>query len=220
MNGQLKKLALAFACLLPFGPVLAVTDAEEGPGDEWRFRVYLDDSEIGYHNFSLIDEGDTRRMMTEAEFRVKFLFITAYEYEHVNREVWQDDCLKEINARTNANGKEFEVYGVREDDRFALDATDGRNEVPGCVKSFAYWNPDILDEPVLLNSQTGELLPVTVEPVAVEKLNVRGMETEARRYRLLARGMELDIWYSSEDQRWLRLESTVKGGRKLRYVLT
>ena len=39
------------------------------------------------------------------------------------------------------------------------------------------------------------------------------------RYKLTAKNRELDIGYSS-DNRWLALESTVKGGRKLRYELT
>ena len=87
------------------------------------------------------------------------------------------------------------------------------------MKTFAYWDPGILDEPALLNSQTGEILAVDVEPVAVETLNVKGREVETRRYRVHAKNMELDIWYS-RDQRWVALESTVKGGRKLRYELT
>ena len=90
----------------------------------------------------------------------------------------------------------------------------------GCVKTFAYWNPDILDEPELLNSQTGELLQVDIEPVANETVTVRGEQVPARRYRLLAKNMELDIWYSQDQGRWLALESTVKGGRKLRYELS
>ena len=51
-------------------------------------------------------------------------------------------------------------------------------------------------------------------------LIVRGEDTVARRYRLLAKNMELDIWYSEDRSRWLALQSTVKGGRKLRYELT
>ena len=111
------------------------------------------------------------------------------------------------------------VSGQRENDAFEVEATAGRNEVPGCIKTFAYWNPDILDEQYLLNSQTGEVLAVSFEPVSEETLVVRGEETPATRYRLVAKNMELDVWYS-EDQRWLALESTVKGGRKLRYELT
>jgi hypothetical protein len=87
------------------------------------------------------------------------------------------------------------------------------------VKTFAYWNADILNESKLLNSQTGELLPISVDQVAEEPFEVNGQEIPAIRYHLVAKGMELDIWYST-DRRWLALESTVKGGRKLRYELT
>ncbi len=150
---------------------------------------------------------------------MKILFFTAFSYEHVNEETWAGDCLFSIRSRTVANGKEFAVSGRRDAAGFALEANAGISEVPGCVKTFAYWNPDILEEQVLMNSQTGDLLPVTVSPAAEEILNVRGEETPANRYRLEAKNMQLDVWYS-QDREWLALESTVKGGRKLRYELT
>ena len=49
---------------------------------------------------------------------------------------------------------------------------------------------------------------------------MRGQAIETQRYRLLAKNVEVDVWYSESDRSWLALESTVKGGRKLRYVLT
>ena len=192
---------------------------EHDVSQEWNFRVYLDDAEIGYHNYTLIDRGDRQKLVTEAEFKVKFLFITAYRYEHTNEETWQGECLQQISSQTDANGKEFVVRGAKNGDEFAVTTNDEQKELPGCVKTFAYWNPEILDEPALMNSQTGEILPVSVTPVAEEVLEVRGESIPARRYKLTARNMELDIWYSSDD-RWLALESTVKGGRKLRYELT
>ena len=187
--------------------------------DSWNFKVFLDDSEIGFHNFALTEEGDFRHLTTVADFQVKFLFFTAFSYEHVNEEKWAGDCLESIESKTVTNGKELSVSGQRAEDGFAVEATAGSNEVSGCIKTFAYWNPDILKEPFLMNSQTGELLSVSVEPVSEETLLVRGKETPATRYRLVAKNMELDVWYS-QDQRWLALESTVKGGRKLRYELT
>ena len=216
---------IAAFCVAAF-LTLAVTAANGGTADssagtqEWNFRVYLDDSEIGYHHFSLVEEDGRRQLVTEAEFQVKFLFITAFRYEHVNVETWQGDCLQEIRSQTDANGRKFAVRGVRDEDALAIEAGDGTREVAGCVKTFAYWNPDILDEPELLNSQTGELLQVDIEPVANETVTVRGEQVPARRYRLLAKNMELDIWYSQDQGHWLALESTVKGGRKLRYELS
>lgn len=191
----------------------------ESGGREWNFRVLLDGNDIGYHNYFLLEKDGAQQLTSEADFRVKFLFVTAYRYEHVNHETWRNNCLQEINSRTDANGRQFEVSGIRAADRLAVRANDARTEVPGCVKTFAYWNPDILDEPQLLNSQTGEVLPVNIEMMARETLQVRGEDTPAQRYRLVAKNMELEIWYS-DDWQWLALESTVKGGRKLRYELT
>ena len=197
----------------------AMLDSPSEDVRRWDFRVYLDNSEIGYHRFELVGEQGRQRVTTEAEFRVRFLFLTAYRYEHSNEETWEDNCLREIDSQTDDNGRQFAVRGLHQDDRFALLSARESLQVPGCVKTFAYWNPAILEEDQLMNSQTGELLPVTVEKVARERLDVRGEPVSAVRYRLLARNLELDLWYSDDDE-WLALESTLKGGRKLRYELT
>ena len=211
--------ATLLLALVSIGGTAIAGNNGDGQASEWNFRVYLDDTEVGFHRFSLVEEGDLQRLRTVADFSVKFLFFTAFRYEHVNEETWSGECLQAIESRTFANGQEFAVVGQREEDGFAIEASTGSREMDGCVKSFAYWNPDILDEQVLLNAQTGELLPVSIEPVSEETLTVRGQEMPATRYRLVARNMALDIWYS-QDRHWVALESTVKGGRKLRYELT
>ena len=185
---------------------------------EWNFKVYLDDSEIGYHRFSLKQTERGKELETEASFKVKFLFFTAYRYFHVNTEVWQGDCLSRIESRTTTNGEKLSVSGFKAPDRFHVESNGMAREVSGCVKTFAYWNPEVLAESSLLNSQTGELMPIRVEPLPAETVTVLGEEIRARKYRLQAEGVDLDLWYSP-DQRWLGLESTVKGGRKLRYEL-
>ena len=210
-------LSLAGSLFLIVAGATPVNDTSRGE-QEWNFKVFLDDAEIGYHNFLLVEDNDRQRLITEADFRIRFLFLTAYRYEHTNQEIWDGDCLQEISSKTDANGTKFSVRGYQAVAGFAVESDEGLTEVGRCVKTFAYWNPDILDEPQLLNSQTGELLSVAIEAVAEETLKVRGMEVAARRYHLVAKNMELDIWYS-KDKRWLALESTVKGNRKLRYEL-
>ena len=71
----------------------------------------------------------------------------------------------------------------------------------------------------MLNSQTGELMPVSVEMLEDETLTVRGQSMAAKKYRLSAKDINLDVWYS-QDRQWLGLESTTESGRKLRYELT
>lgn len=222
MRNYINKLAVAiFLTTCTAFPASAVPEAtvDNSRSREWNFDVFLGDSKVGYHHFRLVQDLDQQRLVSEADFRVKLLFVTVYKYQHENVETWQGDCLQEIEFRTNANGKKFSVFGLQGPEAFEVQASGLRTEVPGCVKTFAYWNPDFLEESALLNSQTGELLPVSVESIAEEPFTVRGEAVTAIRYRLQARGMDLDLWYSN-DREWLGLQSTTKDGRTIRYRLT
>jgi hypothetical protein len=186
---------------------------------EWNFEVYLGDSKVGYHNFRLEQDDDRQRLISEARFKVKLLFLTLYKYRHENSEIWQGECLQRIESQTNANGEKLAVRGSQGPDVFEVQTTGRRNEVPGCIKTFAYWNPDFLKESALMNPQTGEVLPVSVEVQPEETITVRGQDVEARRYHLQAKDMRLDLWYS-KDGNWLGLQSTTKDGHTIRYELT
>ena len=67
----------------------------------WNFKVYLDDREIGRHRFELLRFEDTTQVRINARFEVSVLFINVYSYEHTNYEVWKGDCLSSIKSSTN-----------------------------------------------------------------------------------------------------------------------
>lgn len=208
-------LAGAAAAQDVFEDVEKVDDVDR----EWEFRVLLDGSEIGSHLFRLEQQQDRKLLKSEAQFDVKFLFFTAFSYRHRNYEEWADDCLLEIDARTVTNGKTQVVEGEKEGDAFVIETDSETEKLPGCVMTFAYWNPDFLSEPRLLNPQTGEFLDVEVTPQSTETLTVRGESRQAKRYDLKAKDIQLSLWYSQDDNEWLALQSTVKGGRIMRYEL-
>jgi hypothetical protein len=70
----------------------------------------------------------------------------------------------------------------------------------------------------LLNAQTGELVTVTVEELGKRKLTVRGEPIVASGYRLLARDVDVELWYDEHDA-WLGLQSRTSDGRQIRYEL-
>lgn len=201
------------------GIVLATADAvgaQTGPL-EWQFDVSLDGKPIGSHSFELRQEGDNRVLTTEATFDVKFLFFTAFRYRHRTTEVWDDGCLVTIDAETNSNGKRLEVTGERTDDGFAVQTSDSASTLPECIKSFAYWNPAVLTEARLLNSQTGVYEDVEAEYEGVDEVRVADRTVSADRYRLSAKAGDITLWYSRDDNTWVGLEAPAKGGRRLRY---
>lgn len=185
----------------------------------WDFSVLLDGSNIGYHRFELTQTEGQRWLRSEAKFDVRVLFFNAFRYRHTNTEVWSDGCLEKIKASTQANGKKLAVTGSRVDDRFVINDGDATSALQDCVMTFAYWNPEFLQQPRLLDPQSGEYLEVEVEPVGQQAIVVRGEEVAASVYRVKAKKMELTVWYSQDDE-WLALESVAKGGRIIRYELT
>ncbi|NIP18087.1 MAG: hypothetical protein GWM87_07960, partial [Xanthomonadales bacterium] len=185
---------------------------------EWRFRVWLDDKKVGYHEFLLVESEGVKRLRSEASFEYRLMFVKLYEYLHENTETWRDGCLLSIESRTDANGKPYQVRGGVVGDRFYLEEDGSDVEFPACVMSFAYWNPEFLQQERLLNAQNGDLLEVRVSEPETDELVVRGERREALRYRLQAGELDIALWYS-EDREWLALETEARGGRKLRYEL-
>ena len=78
----------------------------------------------------------------------------------------------------------------------------------------------MLEQRALLNAQTGEYLPIEVEYVGEESLDLDGKTVRAIRYQLRNTDEEIDItvWYESVSKRWLSLESRVGGDRVIRYL--
>jgi hypothetical protein len=186
--------------------------------NSWNFKVFYGDKEIGEHHFSLQKEGDKRRVMIEADFNIDILFINVYSYKHKNTEIWEGSCLSTIESITDDNGEAFITNGKYENGVFKINSKQGTNEVVGCVSTFAYWDKSFLDNEVLLNSQTGEIVDVDISFVADEKILIRDKVVNAKRYKLKSDKLNIDLWYSDENQ-WLALNSITKDGTNLRYQM-
>ncbi len=202
--------------LLIFAGCGAAFAKEDSVSTTWLFDVYLDDKKIGYHRYEIVEDEGRANVNSEANFDVKFLFINAFRYRHSNSEQWVDGCLQQIEAWTNTNGKRLAVFGEKTDSGFVVRTDEGSARLPDCVMSFAYWDPKFLEQPRLLNPQTGELLEVDVRQLDSETLEIGDRKIEATPYKLSAKKMQLTVWYSP-DQEWLALESVAKGGRIIRY---
>jgi hypothetical protein len=212
-----------FNRILATGLLLAASSAavfaDDALNETLMFDVFLDGKKIGYHRFEIDGPRSNAAVRSEASFDVKFLFVTAFSYRHSAEEDWAGGCLKQIEARTDSNGKKLNVVGARTSNGFVIDTGEREAELPECVMTFAYWNPGFLEQPRLLNPQTGEYLEVEVEELGSDLVEIAGREIQARSVRLTARQMDITLWYS-ENSEWLALESVAKGGRILRYELS
>ncbi len=184
--------------------------------NNWLFDVFLDDSKIGYHHFSSETVDGVEHIISEAEFNVRFMFFTVYHYRHSSHEKWRNDCLQKLESRTNDNGNEQFVKLNRNSQQSRIETEQTQLISEACIRSFAYWDLSQLNTSSLLNSQTGELVNVSLHELGNETLQLPPVE--ARRYQLVGEDIEIDLWYSQDNQ-WLALQSTTKNGSLIRYQL-
>ncbi|GHC96009.1 hypothetical protein GCM10007320_49500 [Pseudorhodoferax aquiterrae] len=183
-----------------------------------EFEVALDGKPIGTHRFVLGGTAQTRTVRSEASFTVKLLGLTVYRYRHEASERWQGGCLTAVEADTDDNGKPSRVQARTEGGALQVAGPEGPLPLPGCVFSYAYWNPAMRQQTQLLNVQTGRHDAVRIRRMDSGTVEVRGRPQEAERWRIEGPEQPVDVWYTTDGQ-WVGLDSTVAGGRQLRYRL-
>jgi hypothetical protein len=217
MNRTSRALLAGGLALLFGTPSLAGTLAQR----EFNFDVLLDGKPIGSHEFRITDGSETRKVETSASFDVSILFVTVFRYRHSNTEVWQDGCLQRIASETDSNGNPYRVTLDRASEGYRVTTLDDSVTYPvDCMMTFAYWDRRFLEQPRLLNSQTGELIEVQVQPLGTGRPEWLPVDAPVEGYRIVAESQDVDIriFYNRLDGRWVALESLLESGRVMRYL--
>jgi Family of unknown function (DUF6134) len=188
------------------------------PSHSWHFTVLLDGRRIGEHDFRIAPQGAESAIDTEAHFRVRAAFISLYQYDLQDHEVWREGCLVRLNSHTRDNGKSFAVQGELQGQAFGVHGARGAATLPACVQTFAYWDQRLLTGSRLLNSQTGDFQSVTLTCEGTQSVRVRGRMIQAQRYSLRAPKLDIQLWYAGSGD-WVALESRLESGRILRYEI-
>jgi len=216
-TSMLKIFLVVFSSLSISNMSFATATDSDDVQQSWNFKVLLDDKPIGYHQVRIDREANRKAVHTKAQFDVRFMFIPVYSYVHDTRETWENGCLVNITSTTDDNGDDFFINGKPLNKRLALETQDGISTFDGCVRTFAYWDIEMLQSTHLLNTQTGEYQAVTITDMGSDTVNLEGVEVEARRFKLICEDMNIDLWYTN-DMHWLALQSTTASGAVLRYV--
>ena len=206
-----------------FGAVaVAAQGADEASRSGTRtyaFKAWLDGKPIGEHRFTVVTDGATRQVASEADFSVKFLGFTAFHYRHHAEEQWAGECVAGLASSTDDDGKPASVKLVKTGDANEIVTRAGKKSEPGCLMTYAYWNPAMREQKRLLNPQTGQVDSVTVERVGSANVAVGGKDVAAADWRITGGESPVDVWISGQGE-WIGLDSMVGNGRhKLTYRL-
>ena len=174
-----------------------------------RFKVFLNDQEVGRHSFTLTEDGSNLRVTSQASMDFKVLLVKKIKYRHLAKEVYKDGCLQSVKSSTQRNNKSTTISAKIIGGKFVVTKAGVDVSLSNCIKSFAYWRPEWLDNEFLFNVETGQYTPITFES---QQDSSTGMTHKT----LGLPKTDIRLQYS-ESGAWQSLESDVKVAGKLRY---
>ena len=213
-----KSLGFAFAVLalhavispqISYGDTDISYDSVET--EVWIFDAFVGKKKIGVHEFEVVRARDKITAKSSASFEYEVLKIPLFKYEHSVVEIYNSEsCLERISSETTTNSKRIEMLGERLGDKFLVRGNRNDDLEIGCLMPFAYWSPNLLDQKILLNGQTGALIDIRVAPLD----SLLG----ERSYLLSGGNLDIKLFYSEGGQ-WVGLKSKLPFGRTLKYSL-
>lgn len=178
-----------------------------------EFRILRQGSEIGRHRVAFLKpDRQSLEVITEIEVDVQLAFITVYSFRQRVAELWQDGRMRRADIRIESQGEVREWLVVANDDGLELRAGSMRRMLPAdCLTDIDFWNSSITRRTWLLDTWTGEVIPVAVERGPVERIDLGAIAVSARRFHLRAnRGRSGTVWYT-DDGTWVRGRLLTRG---------
>lgn len=168
--------------------------------EKLSFLVLRNAKPFGYHEI-IFDKKENGEIYVSIsiELKVKLGFLTLFNYEHKNIEIWKENKLQSIKTRTNDNGKMFMVDAKKTDDGLEVKTNNNNKIYPGEIYPTSYWYKPSLKTGKMLDTQRGILVDIEVTPGELEKLKLEDGTIEAKKY-IITKDLNLFVWYTEKNQ--------------------
>lgn len=161
--------AAAVALTTPFvTPAFAVERAQR------TFRIFRSGKDIGTHKLSATLDNNGFQIEIRIDIAVKFLGITAYNYNLINREQWKDGELVDLNSRVNDDGTDDFSRVMQKDGKLSISGSRFTGEVDLEAVSTSYYQKAFIERRPWISTQSGRPLDVTVTKVSDGRYAVAG----------------------------------------------
>ena len=195
-------------------PALAVNREAVPDTGTIAFDVFRGDSRFGTHILRFEENGDELRVTTDVELRVRIGPVTVFRYEHDAVEVYEDGRLTRIDSTTLKDGEQLSVSLSRNGDVFSglgSDEDGNRQPVslPASLTPSSHWAGYAPGLDTVINTETGNEMPVTITELGMTNIEVGGRQIEARHIRLEG-SLTLELWYDANGE-WVRSRFSARG---------
>jgi hypothetical protein len=205
-----RSVALAFCALFLFiAHVSAASSQAVYLSPPTVFSILHEGDKIGRHTVSYRRDGDVLHVDIAIDIEMRVLFIPIFKYRHRNSEVWRGGRLISMKTETDDNGTEYWVMARATDTGLVVETDDTSFIAPADIMPTSYWSKNIVDTSVLLDTQHGRLVEVSISPENLQHVATAKGTVEAKRFNILG-DLSLSLWYTPAG-RWVKTSFSVRG---------
>ena len=162
-----------------------------------RYAITRNGEPIGTYAVEINRTGPETSVAVVTDLAVRVMFITAYRLQHTENERWVNGRLVALSSESDDNGTRHSVSATAKGPSLALTVDGKTTLVDPNVMLENFWNPELLGRPVMLNTQDGQITPVSVNDGGIEDVTVNAQVARAHRYTINSRYSQ-DVWYDDQ----------------------
>ena len=199
---------------------VASTGADFDPivlyGSEISFDVLRKGRPAGSHTVTFERTGHGVFVRSNFELKVDLLFVTVYRFLYRSEALWQEGNLRRLTAEVDDNGSSFSIGANRDGNSVFVEHGQKTYEVAEPLFPTNHWNPHVLGQERVLNTLTGRINRVTIEPKIREPVTTEWGDVTATRYAYTG-DLDTEVWYDDLG-RWVKMRFRARDGSTIEYV--
>jgi hypothetical protein len=214
-----EEIAMRSISLAALAALCLSTAATAAPSDAGRlvFDVTRNGEPFGQHTITVTGADNGLRAQSRVALRATVGPLTVYRLEQTCSETWSNGALAGLTCTTLKDGRRTQVRAEVQNGRLRVVGAEGENFFPAGAVPTSWWTRPPAGATTLIDTQTGEPMPVRVTRMGRETIEVGGQRIQAERIRVQGT-LTADLWYDAQG-RWVGCEFTARGQR-VAYRLT
>lgn len=194
----------------------AIVDPMSLYGEEIYFDVYRKGDKVGYHRVRFSGSASDLTVQSDFQLRIDVLFITVFRYLYQSEGRWRQGQLERLTASVDDDGKVVAVDVVPSGGRLKVESADKAFMTDSPLFPTSHWNAEVLGQTRVLNTLTGQINDVRIEPRGRETITTERGTVTATRYAYTG-ALQTEVWYDDAG-RWVKMRFNGPDGAEIEYV--
>jgi Family of unknown function (DUF6134) len=185
-------------------------------GPEIRFDVHRAGARIGSHRVTFSATPQGIRAVAEVGLTLELLSIAVFRFRYSSQSLWRDGHMHFLRAEANDDGRTSKVEAERRGGLVEIRNDQVRTTLAAPLFPTEHWSAAVLKENRVLNTLTGRLNTVRIEPNGSNMVTTERGNVAAFRYTYHG-DLRTDVWYDGKG-RWVKMRFMGNDGSQIDYV--